>query len=183
MVDLDSRSQLANMLLQLINGEIATDEYYSSSTKFRYSLDLGVTEILRFSLTLFSDLYPQRSKLIFSIRDPDVINMVNRALLFLNTNKEYEWPKLPDFTYSKWLFLSGWMLLASSLVASWASQSVWLSVALWTGGLITSVATWVYQSIRYKQILIWYWSNGEKGAWPFIRHLDLLAATEQSLSV
>jgi hypothetical protein len=179
MIDRTMRHHLADSIEALVSGAIDTDEFVATIEECSRSADLGVVEISRFSRGLFHDLYPY--KLNDNQIDEHTTLLVRRSVLFLRSSCEYQWPKLPEFKFSTYLFICGLILLLLALVAAWSSLSVLWYLVLMTTGAILLVSVFTYQSIRQKQISAQYWSHVDKAVWPFIRQSDCLAALEQSL--
>lgn len=181
MIDRTMRKHLADSIESLVLGVINTDDFMATIEKSRRSCDLGVAEICRFSMGLFHDIYPYR--LHRTKIDDSTMSLVQRSVLFLRSDCEYEWTRFPDFKYSNYIFISGFILLISSLIATWASHSIIIFLALLTTGAILLVSVVTYQSIRQKQIISRYWSHVDQALWPFIRQDDYMAASQQNLSV
>jgi hypothetical protein len=179
MIDRIMRYYLADSIEALVSGAIDTDEFVATIEECSRSSDLGVVEISRFSMGLFHDVYPYR--LDSDKIDNHSILLVRRSVLFLRSSCEYQWPKLPEFKFSTYLFICGLILSLLALVAAWSSLSVLGYLVPMTIGAILMVSVFAYQSIRQKQIIAQYWSHVDKDVWPFIRQDDYLAASEQSL--
>jgi len=179
MIDLTMRYHLADSIEALVSGAIDTDEFVARIEECSRSSDLGVVEISRFSMGLFHDLYPYR--LNSDKIDEHTILLVRRSVLFLRSSCEYQWPKLPEFKFSTYLFICGLILLLLALVAAWSSLGILWYLVPMTIGAILVASVFAYQSIRQKQIIAQYWSHVDKAIWPFIRQNDCLAASEQSL--
>lgn len=181
MIDRTMRKHLANSIESLLSGKITTDEFIASIEKCHRSCDLGVAEICRFSMGLFHDIYPYR--LHKAKIEDSTMSLVQRSILFLRADFEYEWPRLHKFKYSNYCIICGFILLVLSLIAAWALPRSIIFLILLTIAAILLVSVVTYQSIRQKQMNSRYWSHVDRTLWPFIRQNDYLAASQQNLSV
>jgi hypothetical protein len=91
MVDREARSDLATSLLRLVSGEMTNDEFDRGYDGWRKSPDVAITEIAKFGWGLYSDLHPYKLKGRNAVSG-ETRQMAQRALLFLETDREYEWP-------------------------------------------------------------------------------------------
>jgi hypothetical protein len=92
MIDREARRQVAELLRHLVSGQITNDEFEDRLPQG--SADRGVSEISSEAWYLYSDLWEHR--LVGEQRlSPEARTSVARTVLFLQSDREYEWPEWP----------------------------------------------------------------------------------------
>lgn len=90
MIDRESRDRLADLLRELSDGSVSKDEFHERLPRSR---DLAVREIIEQAWLLCRDLpEPKTSGRKKLLRDARA--EVSRWILFLESEREYEWPAL-----------------------------------------------------------------------------------------
>jgi hypothetical protein len=94
MVDHMARKDLADCLRRLISGEMTTNEFTDRyDRQWEHSLDPAVAEIGDFGWSLYSDWsFSYRLRGLHAVTAWDC-QVAERAMLFLGTDLEYEWPR------------------------------------------------------------------------------------------
>lgn len=92
MVDRQARDELAIALARLVDGEMTNDEFDDVYFgKWNQSSDAAVAEIAGFGWTLYDDTRSRPYRLQGADAVPAKVHpFVQRALLFLQSNREYE---------------------------------------------------------------------------------------------
>jgi hypothetical protein len=90
MVDRISRDVGATLLRDLIDGQITNDEFMSKF-KFPKNTDQALRAILVFAWGQFSDLHVHKLT-GHHAPTPERLAFLERCVLFLRTNLEFEWP-------------------------------------------------------------------------------------------
>ncbi len=116
MIDRASREQLAALLGELTAGNVSNDEFHAQLPR---SNDLAVREIIEQAWLLCREL-PEpkaegRKKLLRDARAE-----VSRWTLFLESEREYEWPALP-----KWARVLGFVPSVLTFGLFWAPYRWW----------------------------------------------------------
>ncbi len=184
MVDADTRAELAICLDQLVAGEMTNDEfddhYYSS---WEDSADTAVAEIGKFGYRLYSsDCTPYRLSGRHAVSD-ETRQIAVRAVLFLRTVREYEWPRNVAGVAPFWrLWCPGCYLVVGLifLFVAWISVGV-DQVVIGIMGLLAIVPALHWLAIRRSRAdrMRQFHAAGDFSVWPFIRQADLDAATKQ----
>jgi hypothetical protein len=121
MIDRSDRSALASALRSLVARELTNDEF-EERTPLRSS-DAAVEEIYGAAWHLYSDLYEHKLEGAHAL-DEAGSREVQRWLLFLDGDLEYEWPVLPAWVRAL-LFVPNLLLFgmpASVLDRCWFSR-------------------------------------------------------------
>jgi hypothetical protein len=182
-VDARARSELAFNLRRLVTGQMTNDEfddfYYSACC---HSKDRAVVEIGEFGYCLYSSdlLLPYRLKGRHRVAK-EVRRIAARCILFLATDRPYEWPKHPDRPF---LSLLMGLLQPLSIAGPIALFVVWIlfvfgnrtRVPLIDIGLPVLAATlalagWFVSSewCRETDALRQYKASGDYEVWPFLK--------------
>src|SRR3954449_10824414 len=93
MVDKEARKELAIRLHHLVSGEMTNDEFDCHYERWEDSNDPAVAEIATFGYGVYSSglgTYRLKGSHAGSVEDRE---LASRAILFLNTGLEYEWPR------------------------------------------------------------------------------------------
>jgi hypothetical protein len=95
MMDRQARNELATALGRLAAGELTNDEFDDVYFgKWNQSSDAAVAEIAGFGWTLYDDTRRKPYRLQGPDAVPEKVQpFVERALRFLQSDREYEWPK------------------------------------------------------------------------------------------
>jgi hypothetical protein len=169
MIDRDARNALAEKLTALVEGVITNDQFLQSRPET--GRDRAVDEIWRFGDSLYSDIAPYRLVGRNAISD-DVRDVVQRCILFLQSDLEYMWPVYPDNIGQKWL-IGGWII---TYLSPWAMFFNWpqLSIALFGVGLLLWAIYYLLQMIQTrKERQLFRKCGGDLAVWPFFQASDL----------
>lgn len=185
MIDIELRRQLALDLRRLITGRMTNDDFDDAYDDFYVeSNDSAVQEIADFAWCLYSSdtLMPYRLRGNHEV-DQETRRAAARAILFLNSGREYEWPAMPEFpvlaillSFSYFLGLPlGVVLVVIGVPVSFTNppELGWgLTLA---GVIIFGVSLWL--TLRGHTLcelqIIAYRESGDYEAWPFLRQSDL----------
>lgn len=116
MIDRTSRDQLAELLRHLAAGQISSDEFQDRRPR---SQDLAVREVIEQGWLLCRDLVEQKAA--GRKRLPrDAHGEVSRWILFLETDREYEWPAL-----STWARVLGFVPSVITFGLFWSPYRFW----------------------------------------------------------
>ncbi len=93
MVDLELRRKLAENIRQLIAGQLETGQI-DDAFYFRYSStdDRAVREISTVCYSLYSQPTRRKEQSHAEVCSQEMNELLDRAILFLHTEQEYEWP-------------------------------------------------------------------------------------------
>jgi hypothetical protein len=115
-IDRASRARLVELLQQLIAGDISSSEFHDRQPR---SQDLAVREVIEQAWLLCRDLPEQkaagRKKL-----PRDARGEVSRWILFLETDRVYEWPALPA-----WARVLGFVPSVITFGLFWSPYRYW----------------------------------------------------------
>jgi hypothetical protein len=175
-VDRAARAKLAEELRLLIAGEMTNDQF--DDAKPEHCSDLGVIGCWEFGYSLYSSdlLFPYRLRGRHAA-SPEAREVADRAVLFLKSDLEYEWPKerggVEPF-FGMWtpgfhLGLGLVMLCFACLAESW-----WYA-GLALVGFIYPIH-WMITRTTREEAARKFHESGEVDVWPFIRRDDLAAA-------
>jgi hypothetical protein len=95
MIDRSDRTALASALRSLVARELTNDEFEERTDTLHFS-DAAVAEIYGAAWHLYSDLYEHKLDGAHAL-DAESSREVQRWLLFLDGDLEYEWPVLPGW--------------------------------------------------------------------------------------
>lgn len=169
MIDRERRSLLARALRQLIDGEITTDQF--ELIALGPTEDPAIDVIWSYGISLFHGLYPYRLRGRHAL-DRNKREVIERCILFLNTDFEYKWPPYPKMI--GWYFA----LLASVLLG--ITSLTFFSIGLFriiTGALVIIaslvglVVNVLWERIERKNAEA-FWRSGEKEYWPFFNKVQ-----------
>ena len=175
MVDREARRQLAEALRQLVTGRITNDEFEELWPEV--CNDSAVEGVRGFGWSLYSDTHPYRLRGIHRV-SPETRKMAARAVLFLRSDREYEWPALPERAWISYLLFSPTVLLFGIGIIAWLRGFESEVYFLWAG-----VWACLSQLMEYARCLLpeskamrdWK-KTGEYDMWPFINRADFEAA-------
>jgi hypothetical protein len=102
-VERDARHELARSLGRLVNGEMTNDEFDDCYfAHWADSADAAVREIAEFGYSLYSSGVGAYRLRGWHAVSPDVKRMAERAILFLQSDREYRWPKRSTDALAVW---------------------------------------------------------------------------------
>jgi hypothetical protein len=109
MIARTERTQLALQLRRLASGRISNDDFEDGTP--RHSPDAAVQELFLFGWSLYHDYstYRLRGR---QAPSREVLDIVARCVLFLDSDLEYEWPEHPPRRALGWivaLLTLGWV--------------------------------------------------------------------------
>ena len=165
MVDREARREYAELARHFISGRMSLDEYDDRFANIQHcDKDRALWEVWNFLASLCEDAYPQKMTQQWRL-DSDHRRQAAQAILFLQSNREYQWSrKLWDgsvFLVTAFCVLLLFALLPETSLSIRFAMSVPL-VAAWQ---------WYEQWQRKRSIII-----GDTEAWPFLLQADLAEA-------
>lgn len=181
MIDREARDRLAELLERMLRGELDGDHFGEDAEHGRFvqSDDRGVAMVFRAFDEGRNEYGIWCEDLIVSRSNLDrLLCKVRRAVCFLRTELDYEWPELHfhESTDMSVAFI-GVAIVATAVTAlsGLRSDAVWVGVFIF--GMVATVV--------YRVFLSWYGSKGFKGevlrqrlsgreleAWPFLDRSD-----------
>jgi hypothetical protein len=182
MVDRNARDKLAEALRHLISGQLTNDEFdaaYPGSCQ-----DPAMLAVWESACCLYDSgaLFPYRLRGPYKV-SPEVRRAAARAVVFLHSSLEYEWParggSIPFWglhSVGCYGLLGLPMLLvagAAAVVREWSTAVLFGAMA---AGMLAPAVHWVatYRSRAEEERR--FNSSGEVDLWPFIRREDYEAA-------
>ena len=182
MVNALQQRQLSVHLRQLVTGRATNDQFDEWYAEYEKSEDRAVREIAAFGYALYSSdlLWPCRLRGFHAV-DQETRRATARCVLFLRSDREYEWPPRPNSVVSRCLkgaaFFLGMPLGITLLLCTLAlipSNDYYLAGDLAAVGALT-----LFGSVW----LTWFWApytagwrawceSGDYDAWPFLRAGD-----------
>ena len=184
MVDKEARKDLATRLHQLVSGVITNDEFDERYESWENSTDAAVAEIATFGFCLYSSgIQPYRLKGRHAVAD-EVRETADRAILFLNTKLEYEWPTNVRGVATYWcLWGPGCYLMVGTILLFIAIAEGPCRGLLAGGvGLLTILPTihWLFTHKERTQQMKAFTESGDLVVWPFLRRTDFQEAQRLS---
>jgi hypothetical protein len=116
MIDMASRRQLIQMLMELAEGSLARDRFEAQRPR---SKDLAVREVAGQAWLLFEDLRQQTRTGRYRLARDDRRD-VERWILFLESEREYRWPALP-----RWARIIGFVPSILTFGLLWRPYRFW----------------------------------------------------------
>jgi hypothetical protein len=176
MVDRQARSELAICLLRLVTGEMTNGEFDDRYEAWEDSNDAAVAEISTFGWQLYSDTNQYRLKGWHAVSD-ELRQMADRALLFLQTDLDYEWPRNVKGVVP---FVSLWgpgCYLVIGMIVLFAAvycPNGWEGLFLGIFGLLAIMPTfhWLFTHRNRTEQLKRFYESGDSQVWPFLRKAD-----------
>jgi hypothetical protein len=181
MVDRLSRNKLAEALRHLVSGQLSTDRF--TDTYPKNTTDAAVSAIWEWAWGLFSDgLYSYRLRGRHKV-SPETRRDAARAVVFLHSDVEYEWPPGPDWKLGAALagglsYLGILFSIACLVIACLA-----LLGKMWDAFLIAIVPAVVVllpslilrSHLKRGDLRRWesFKKAGDYDVWPFLRRDDL----------
>ena len=178
MVDEQARQELASNLDRLISGEMTNDDFDELCyERWHDSADAAVAEIATFGYGLYSSDLPWAYKLKNRHAPSDKIReKADRAILFLRTKREYQWPQKVYCVGPFWAFWGpGFYLIVGLvlLVVASTKGGFW-GLIMGLLGLVAVSMTFHDLFTRRKRAEEWeqYLRSGDFDLWPFVSKED-----------
>ena len=166
MVDQEARRRYAELVRQFISGRMSLDEYEDRFANLHNDKDLALREVWNFLASLCEDAYPQRMTQQWRL-DRSARRQAAQAILFLQTDQEYEWRR-PLWDGSVFLITAFVVFLIFALL-----QETPLLLRLAFSAPLLAAWQWYEQWQRKRKRSIF---AGDTDAWPFLRQADLAEA-------
>ena len=183
MVDQEARAELRIALRRLVTGRMTNDQFDDLYfEQWENSEDGAVKDIAEFGYGLYSsDVFPYRLKGCYAA-SPEERKYASRCILFLYTDRTYEWPELHGrgvpgcFVMLDWI--CGMLGVALLIIAGFGALARDASIvwSLGTAGIfalsISVASLYLFGNIdfrRQKELEL----HGEFEVWPFLRQSDL----------
>lgn len=171
MVDRAARDRLANDLWRLVNGEMTNDQFMDSDPD--KSLDAGVLAIWEFSDSLYHDMYPYRLKGAHAV-ELECRDVAERAVLFLHSELEYEWPKEQGGVVPFWgAWSPGFYACLGVLLMGFTCLSGSALLAIFALVMFIYPVHWAVTRNARLNAERQFLASGDLDVWPFIRLDDL----------
>ncbi len=173
-VDRERRAQLGKALTQLVEGAITNYQFADLGQSWECA-DRAVRTIGDFFVELCTDEREYRLTGSEALEASDRAT-ADRCRLFLQTDRDYEWPETPSTAMQgaaggAAIFLAlplGIVLLIAALV-------FWSTALLLAGMACLGLSgVWSWWWSRRENTPEWraYWASGERVAWPFLHQAD-----------
>ena len=181
-VDREARDQVAVDLRRLATGRMINaefdDRYYRC---WKESQDLAVSEIAKFAWGLYGSDRSYRLKGRHAV-SPEARRAAARAILFLHTNLEYQWPVQPEINLL-WLLLPACYLLLwiAALWGGFMSRQSDAWVIVFVGLASVPVVFWLVGRSRFRKERTLFIRSGDVDVWPFISRADFERARKKSV--
>ena len=179
MVHRDARTELATCLQRLVSGDMTNDEFDSRYDRWENTGDAAVAEIARFGWGLYSDSHPYRLKGGYAVSEDDR-QLADRAVLFLQSDLEYEWPTKVAGIVPFWCLWGPGCYLVFGVVLLSIAGLVGGSDTIVFGllGLLATVPAlhWLVTHRKRAKELKRFHEGGDLNAWPFLQRADLVFA-------
>ena len=169
MVDREARSQYGQLLRQLISGRMTNDEYEEQFDAIECDAnDPAVSEAYHQAWFLYDDLRTHRMTGAYRL-NREGRHAIAQAVLFLQSDQEYGWPKDGMFGISLTLLLVAEVVVCWFLVALFPAHFL----PIIGGAAALGAIMFAYFSIRtILERRLWD-AAGDVDAWPFLRQADL----------
>jgi hypothetical protein len=184
MIDQEVRRSLSQDVRRLITGRMTNDAfdeaYYET---YEASDDRAVSEVASFCYGLYSSdlLFPYRLRGRHAV-DDETRSAAARAVLFLRSGFEYEWPEMQDFPQLRILrglalslgLPAGAVLSAICIPVflSEPSREIGLLALLGVVLLVSSIALLFWQPSAVSDNWKAFRESGDYEVWPFLRRAD-----------
>jgi hypothetical protein len=192
MIDRNARNELAAAIERLVSGEMTNDEFDNGYfERWSESADPAVFELAGFGWSLYDDMraHPYRLEGGDAVSEA-ARHIADHALLFLQTDREYEWPQdvfgVRRAKGAALIWVRFWLLCyvcaGFTLSVLWilrrAHEPLFVNL-LWLGGLsavINLIIAWARRTERKNRFL----STGDfNSTWPFLGQADIEAALRE----
>jgi hypothetical protein len=177
MIDIVGRRKLSERLRHLVSGRISTEEFTDAQPCG--GSDLALHEVWMFFWGLYSDCRPPYRLRGQHALPREVKRMAARAVLFLRSDLEYQWPKRPWLIGRTLAFMFAWLpVAAAAIILAWRGSIIAvplfvLAVLLGVPGIIGARRGWVFRSsARWRKVQ----ETIDWSIWPFYRHADFETA-------
>lgn len=174
MVEVKKRARLREALTQLVEGLITNDQFSDLWQECECS-DPGVRMIGELFMEFCTD---DRS---YRLAGCDALNaggraFADRCLLFLQTDREYEWPEAPSVAIPAAAGGAAIFLVLPLGVVLLIAALVFAEMLLAVGGIaclgLSGLCYWWWSHREDMPEWRAYWASGEREAWPFLRCQD-----------
>lgn len=173
MVDREARRQYGELLRQFISGRMTNDKYEERSSAIKCDAnDPAVIETYYQAWFLYDDIKTHRMTGTHRL-NREGRRTIARAVLFLQSDQEYGWPKDSGFGILMTLFLVADVAVGLLLLALFPDKFM---LTLGAFACLGALAV-AYSSIRMILEKRLWAATGDVDAWPFLRHSDLEEAT------
>jgi hypothetical protein len=180
MVDRQARDKLAEDLRHAVSGRL-TDAEFEGACPQR-SDDTGVTAIWDWGSCLYNGdmLFPHRLRGRYKV-SPTLRRTAARAIVFLHTGLEYEWPVFTGmpapFGLPACYLLMGVAVLLVALAAACVSER-WLAVQLGALAalLLACPVHWLLTYWSRREATERFYAAGDQDLWPFLHRSDYEAS-------
>jgi hypothetical protein len=183
MIDRRARDELAQSLRLLVSGAMTNDDFDDRYYKdWLPSRDAAVSELSRFGWCLYSSdlLWPYKLRGRHAVSAAD-LQIVNRGLLFLATDLEYQWPTNVEGVEPYWTLWGPGCYLVLGLILLFSATGSALPGGLVPGilGLLCTYMTvhWLATHRQRSEEMERFFASGDYSIWPFLRREDFLGAT------
>lgn len=186
MVDSNLRESLSQDIHRLITGRMTYDDFDDAHyERYASSDDRAIREISGFCYSLYpsDQLFPMRLPAGHLHADTECTG--SRAVLFLCSGLEYEWPSFPDASGLQTLSGFAFTGIVAGIALLFVGTPFTLSgdlqfgTPLFIGGLLVLIGSiWFWRS--WPKMLEPEWesfrASGDYDVWPFIRQSDIIHA-------
>jgi hypothetical protein len=178
----EMRDELALTLRRLVTGRMTNDEFDDGYSEKWYKCDdAAVSEVADFGWSLYSDFPTYKLKGRHAVPPVDR-ETASRAILFLQTDLDYQWPKnikgvVPFFS----LWGPGCFLFLALILLIVAAFSTGLNAVMFAVlGLVAIIPLFHWLATRRgrKEKLEEFYSSGDYVVWPFKTRDDFSKAKE-----
>lgn len=180
----EKRSELREKLRRLVDGEITNDDFddYFGSGALEGD-DPALPAIGQLGWGLYSDTSTYKLTGASAVRG-EARDCCDRALLFLTTDLEYEWPEMRCSPPSFWAGPAMPLLVAVIFVVTGYLRADGVGALLLFVGLLCSLIPvhWLATYAERRRASEAFRNSGDFDAWPFLRRSDLERRREHSVS-
>jgi hypothetical protein len=183
-VDRKARHELAESLGLLVSGQMTNDQfddrYYA---EWLNSEDETVREIAEFGYSLYSSDVGTYRLRGWNAASQDAKQAAERAMLFLRSDREYNWPRSPANTVANlaampWINLGIPLLVVTllfTILGCFIKDFPWGFMLLLWAAVVVIVAAAVFASRGRARSYEEWCKSGDIDAWPFLRRSELEA--------
>jgi hypothetical protein len=167
MINRCERDNLANQLRRLLEGEISNDAFIASPPSS--DDDPALLSIWSFITDYCEDVLPYRFR---GMRAPssEMTATVDRCVLFLQSDLEYEWPVFPSDGFPYYLLAVTCLVL--SVIMGFGSKQWCIAMSMLALSTVLFVFFWLYRRTVQRKREQSFWSHGDRQVWPFLRQAD-----------
>ncbi|TWT77869.1 hypothetical protein Pla123a_16670 [Posidoniimonas polymericola] len=190
MINRPQRTRLSQDLRRLVTGRMTNDDfddhYYD---EYESSEDSAVRAVAEFGWGLYSSdvLWPYRLKGRHRVSE-EYRRVACRCVLFLRSNREYEWPPSPSEPARRLLWAVCFNLGLPGSIAMLAicvplllfgRDKAFAATFVIPSAIVLAGSLWVLFGLRGESPVVRDWkAAGDWEAWPFLRRDDLAAARQ-----